>query len=119
AMVRDDLGVDDVERQMVDIHRVEIEQRIAEGLRGEERDVLRRKLARGDELLDEAHARLGRFGLDRVGVGLHEAALLDEGAPEGAEGGSRGGHQNFRKIRTIVDLINSTCKEILSHLRYN
>jgi hypothetical protein len=85
AVVRDDLVVDQRERKVVDVDGIEVEQRITEGLRSEERHFLGGELFRRDELLDERDAGLGRLGVEGVGIGLDQAALLDQGAPQGAE----------------------------------
>jgi hypothetical protein len=71
---------------------VQIEERVAEGVRREERDLLGGELLRGHQALDERNALLRRIHLDGVRIGLHEAALAHERAPEGAEVGGLGGH---------------------------
>jgi hypothetical protein len=93
AVRRGDLRVDQVGRQVLDIDRIEVEERIAEGLRREERDVFRRDLLRLDELLDEREPALARLRLDGVGIRLHETALLDQCPAEGAKSGGLGRHR--------------------------
>ena len=92
-MVGDDLGVEQVQWQLVGVDRGQVEQRVAEGLGGELGDILRGELARSHELLHEAHARLRGLLLDGRGVGWLQAALLHQSTTEGAEGSRGGGHK--------------------------
>ena len=88
---RDQLAVDGIDRNMRLVESRDVEQRIAEGVGDETRDVQRGHLLAGDDLFDQRLLFMAGVGLQLLRLSLLEAAGLHERACESAEGGCLGG----------------------------
>jgi hypothetical protein len=80
-----DLGVDVFLVDLVDVEGGEVEQRHAERARGEHRELAGAHPPGREHLLDKAHARGLRLGLQRFRLGLGHQPLLGERAREAAD----------------------------------
>ena len=102
---RRDCAISEVDQFLVDLVEIEtcqVEQRIAEGPRREDRELRRRHPLACNDLLDERDVGGLRLCLQRLGFVLGHDTVLREGARETADvaGGGVGGHDGRKSVRS-------------------
>ena len=100
ATAGDHFLVNQRNRNLVYIYRVQVKKRQSKGIRRKEGNLLGRQFLGCHELFDKTDAGLRRLSLYEVGVGLNQFALLNQGTTKRAEVCGSGGHLrgNYAKV---------------------